>query len=185
MCQSSASWEITQDPYDIDLVFLAEMLTCVPTPRTAPACCEFHMSLDAWLLFLKPGIDLVPTNSPMVICRELPGPGAIGYWELTGEGIEVGGSPEPRETFWFHPLIHFRLQPMDTSGALGELCLEGSVLFLSFLSVSPAHSLFFDLQEDGAGRQLPKETRLEDVSERGQQRLPRRISYPRPNVPTV
>ena len=74
---------------------------------------------------------------------------------------------------------------MDTSGALGELCLEGSVPFLSFLSVSPAHSLFFDLQEDGAGRQLPKETRLEDVSERGQQRLPKRISYPRPNVPTV
>ena len=74
---------------------------------------------------------------------------------------------------------------MDTSGALGELCLEGSAPFLSFLSVSPAHSLFFDLQEDGAGRQLPKETRLEGTSERGQQRLPGSISYPRPNVPTV
>lgn len=60
---------------------------------------SFTWPWEPWLLFLKPGIDLVPTNPPMVIRRELPGPGAIGYWELAGEGIEVGGSPEPREAF--------------------------------------------------------------------------------------
>lgn len=42
--------------------------------------------------------------------------------------------------------------------------------FLIFPPVSLAHSLFFNLQEDGADRQLPKETMLEGISERGQQR---------------
>lgn len=97
----------------------------------------------------------------------------------------MGGPQSLGKHFGSIPRLHFRLQPVDMSGALGELCLEGSAPFLSFLSVSPAHSLFFDLQEDGAGRQLPKETMLEGISEGGQQRLPRSMSYPRPNVPAV
>lgn len=105
MSQSSASWEITQNPYDIDLVFLAEMLTCVPPLGTAPACYEFHMALGALAPLPEARDRPVPTNPPMVIRRELPGPGIVEYWELAGEGIEVGGSPEPRETFWFHPSI--------------------------------------------------------------------------------
>lgn len=108
MFQSSASWEIKQDPHDADLIFLAEMLTCVPPPRTAPAYYEFHVALGALAPLSEARDRLAPTNPPRVNRRELPGPGAIEYLELAGEGIEVGGSPEPREAFCFHPLIAFQ-----------------------------------------------------------------------------
>ena len=108
MFQSSAAWEIKQDPYDTDLIFLAEVLTCAPPPRTALAFHEFHMALGALAPLPEARDRLASTNPPRVIHRELPGPGAIEYLELVGEGIEVGGAPEPQEAFWFHPLIAFQ-----------------------------------------------------------------------------
>ena len=82
MFQSSASWEIKRDPYDTDLIFLAEMLTCVPPPRTAPAYYEFHVALGALAPLSEARDRLAPTNPPRVNRRELPGPGAIEYLEI-------------------------------------------------------------------------------------------------------
>lgn len=44
---------ITQDPYDVGLIFRARLLTCVP----APVSSEFPQPGERRLPFLKPGID--------------------------------------------------------------------------------------------------------------------------------